>query len=508
MRPLLARLSPRALALCALALALPLIAVGQPRQPTPAQPAHPARPGRTPAPAAPPPPPIVPRQVERLPNGLTVITIPWDSPGIVAYYTLVRVGSRDEVEPGHSGFAHLFEHMMFRGTARFPAEVYERTMQSLGADGNAYTTNDFTLYTITTPASGLDRLVELEADRFQHLQYSEPQFRTETGAVLGEYNKSASDPGQIMDETMSELAFTRHTYRHTVIGYLADVRAMPGYYAYSQNFFRRFYTPDDCTLFVVGDFDRAHVMDLVRRHYGGWRGRRAQPRIPVEPEPTAGGERHLDWEGSSPPRMWVSYRAPGFQTASTRPADRERAIRETAALQVVHALAFHESSPLYQRLVVRDQRVLALGSYAGWFSRDPGLFQIQATLKPGEPFPGVRDEIQAELDRIAHGDTPAERVDAVKSHLRYGLWMGLETPDQVADLFASYTAVSGADTSVEQYLQALATVTPQEVAETAARYLATTRRFVVTLAPRPAAAPPAGGAAPTPAAAAGQGGAR
>src|SRR6478752_9480558 len=96
-----------------------------------------------------------PPEVTRLDNGLTVVTVPWSSPGIVAYYTLVRVGARDEVEKGHSGFAHLFEHMMFRGTERFPEKVYEERIQDLGADNNAYTTQDFTLYTITGPSSAL-----------------------------------------------------------------------------------------------------------------------------------------------------------------------------------------------------------------------------------------------------------------------------------------------------------------------------------------------------------------
>src|SRR5688500_8261494 len=114
-----------------------------------------------------------PPQRSLLPNGLTVITLPWPSPGIVAYYTLVRVGSRDEVEKGHSGFAHLFEHMMFRGTKRFPQDVYEQHIQDLGADNNAYTTQDFTLYTVTGPRVALAEIVELEADRFQNLAYDE-----------------------------------------------------------------------------------------------------------------------------------------------------------------------------------------------------------------------------------------------------------------------------------------------------------------------------------------------
>jgi zinc protease len=253
---------------------------------------------------------------ERLPNGLTVVHVPWDSPGMVAYYTLVRVGSRDEVEPGHSGFAHLFEHMMFRGTERMPAAEYERRIQALGADNNAYTTQDFTLYTVTAPASALDEVVAIEADRFQHLSYDEEQFKTETGAVLGEYHKSASHPFLRMWEALSEMAFKRHTYGHTTLGYLRDIEAMPGRYAYSRRFFRRFYTPDNTTLVVAGDVDRAELMARVREHYGGWRGRRHRTRIPSEPEPARGAVRHIEWEGTSPPRILMGYRTPGFAASA------------------------------------------------------------------------------------------------------------------------------------------------------------------------------------------------
>ena len=164
--------------------------------------------------------------VDHLPNGLTVITVPYDSPGIAAYFTLVRTGARDEVERSHSGFAHLFEHMMFRGTQSVSATEYEHRMQALSADNNAYTTEDYTLYTITLPTTSLAGLVPIEADRFAHLSYTEPVFQTETRAVLGEYNKNSSSPLTPMYEALSELGFTRHTYGHTTLGYLADIQAM------------------------------------------------------------------------------------------------------------------------------------------------------------------------------------------------------------------------------------------------------------------------------------------
>jgi zinc protease len=459
--------------------------------------------------------PLFPRPPEttRLPNGLTVVSVPWSTPGIVAYYTLVRVGSRDEVEPGHSGFAHLFEHMMFRGTEAMPGPAYEERIQALGADNNAYTTRDFTLYTLTAPSASLSELVSIEAERFQRLHYDEDVFRTETGAVQGEYAKNASNPFLPMWEAINELAFTRHTYGHTTMGYLRDVCAMPTRFEYSQRFFRRFYTPDDTTLVVVGDVDHAELVGLVREAYGRWRGRRDQPRIPVEPEPTQGGARHLVWDAPTPPRVWMAYRGPSFDGGHARGAARATALRTTAALEIAKALAFAEPSPLYQRLVVEERKLLELASWTNDFTRDPGLFLVTSVLAPSEDrevapdvspesagsaadFAAVTDAIQSELARIAEGATPVERIEAVRSNLRYGMLTQVQTPSDVADLLANLAAAGGSVTALDEYLAALAAVTPEEIAAAARRYLVPERRFVVTLAerrasdgPRPEAAP-------------------
>lgn len=416
-----------------------------------------------------------------LPNGLTVITVPWASPGIVAYYTLVRVGSRDEVEKGHSGFAHLFEHMMFRGTERYPEKAYEAKIQSLGADNNAYTSLDFTLYTVTAPSSALASIVELEADRFQHLSYSEQVFRTETGAVLGEYNKSASSPFLKMWEALSELAFQKHTYGHTTLGYLDDIKAMPDKYAYSQAFLRRFYTPDNITVIVAGDVQHADVLKQVTAAYGTWKGTRDQPLVNAEPPPAAAAQRHIEWEGSSPPRLFVGYRGPAFCEGST---DLGACVRDAAALEVVHGYLFTSSSPLYQRLVVDEQKLLEISSWQGNFTRDPGLFVVDAELKPGTSFESVEAAVQTAVDELAASKIDQTRFMAVRSNLAYKLTLDVETASEAADTLAQFIALTGRVDTLPAYLEALSKVTVEDVARVARSYLSSGRRFDVTLAPK------------------------
>jgi zinc protease len=426
---------------------------------------------------------------EELRNGLRVVVVPWDSPGIVAYFTFVGVGSRDEVEDGHSGYAHLFEHMMFRGTETIPNDEYERRIGSYGADNNAFTTADYTLYTVTTPSASLDGVIELEADRFQRLRYDEQVYRTETGAVRGEYSVNASNPFLPMYEALSELAFTRHTYGHTTLGYLADIEAMPEEYAYSRQFFRRFYTPDNCVILVVGDVDPPAVLATIRERYGAWRGRRHRSRVPTEPEPTEGARRDLSWPAEAAPRLFGAYRIPAFQSGRTA-RQRRASLRETAALQVVHGLAFSESAPLYQRLVVEDRALVEFGSWEDSFDRDPGLFAYSGTLPPPEGeidasiFDPVVDAVQAELDRIGRGEAEPARIDAVKSHVRYALLGDLETPTDVAQLLARFLAVADSIESIDAYLEAVEALTPEDVARVARTYLVPRRRFVVTLSHR------------------------
>jgi len=237
----------------------------------------------------------------------------------------------------------------------------------------------------------------------------------------------------------------------------------------------------------VGDFDRTRLLELVERHYGGWKGRRHRSRIRPEPPPRQGARRHLSWSGPTPPRMLVGWRIPAF--AAGRGERRERALRETAALQVVHGLLFDASAPLHQRLVVQERVALDLGSWADWFHRDPHLFVVHARLVPGRDFDDVLEPVQRALDELAAGKVPEDRLAAVRSHLRYAPPVELERPGDVADRLGHFLAVGqlGADergrlrSDLEAYYAALDQVGPEDVAQVARAYLTERRRFVVTL---------------------------
>jgi zinc protease len=419
----------------------------------------------------------------QLAHGLRVICVPWPGQSAVAYYTLVSVGSRNEVQAGYTGFAHLFEHMMFRGTKDYPGALFESKLQALGADSNAYTTQDFTLYMTTVAAPMLGSIIALEANRIKALSYSEQMFQTEAGAVLGEYHKSTSDPAEVMWERLSELAFHVHPYRHTTMGTLADIQQMPNHYRYSWDFFRRHYVPGNIVIIVVGDIDPKRVVAQVREQYHGLASTPpARMAIPVDPEPTAESQAHIAWKGPSERRILIGYRGMGLRLAPSATRFTERLMAEYAALQVVHELAFGATSPLSQRWVVNERVLTEFRSWQGYVTRDPGLFVIEATFsQSGVPFETVVKGVQSELDKLKGSKISPRRIQAARSHLLQDLLIGIDSPGDLAELLAKFEGSAGSYGGLNAYLSMLRRVTAKDVAQVVSKYLRPHRRIAVTL---------------------------
>ena len=165
-----------------------------------------------------------------LANGLKVLIVPTGFPNIVSMQIPVQTGSRNEVEPGKSGFAHFFEHLMFRGTPATPPEKYQEIMVNAGARENASTGDDFTRYYATFAKEDLPVMLQTYADMFQNLAYAEGDFKTEARAILGEYNKNSAEPLRKLFEVQRERFFQAHTYRHTTMGFIKDIENMPNEY--------------------------------------------------------------------------------------------------------------------------------------------------------------------------------------------------------------------------------------------------------------------------------------
>ena len=414
-------------------------------------------------------PAIFPFPVERhtLPNGLQVLFVPMAANGLVSYWTIVRTGSRDEVEAGVTGFAHFFEHMMFRGSKNFPADVYDGIVKKIGADANAYTTDDYTAYHLSLASEDLAQVIAIEADRFQHLDYDEVSFKTEAGAVYGEFRKGRTSPGEVLFEALQDKAFDQHTYKHTTIGFEADVIKMPEQFAYSKTFFQRFYRPENCIVMVVGDFDRKAALAQITQQYGGWKKGYEAPKVPVEPPQAATRRVDVPFDGQTQPIVAIMWKGERFL-----PAD-----KTMVAAKLIGELALGETSPLYKKLVLEEQRLEELsGSFDS--QRDPGLWGAFAVVKEPADASKVELEIIDAIEDLGKNGVSKERLDAVRSRLKYGFLSGLESPNDVAGSCARIVALTGGLEAIDTFYRTLDTVTVEDVQRAVATYLTPERLTV------------------------------
>ena len=409
-----------------------------------------------------------------LPNGLKVIVVPTGFPNLVSLHIPVQTGSRNEVEPGKSGFAHFFEHMMFRGTKLYPPDEYNKIVVKAGARQNAYTTDDYTDYHITFAKEDLETILKIEADRFQNLFYPEEAFRTESRAVLGEYNKNSAEPIAKLEEVQRDHAFTTHTYKHTTMGFLKDIEDMPNQFEYSKQFFDRWYRPEYSTLIVAGDVTPAEVFTLVEKFWGGWKRGVYKASIPQEPEPKGPIYAHVPWSTPTIPWVTVAFHAPAFSVT----------LKDFAATDMLMDLYFGSTSDLYKRLVEQEQKVdLFMPDYG--VTADPSLATVLARVKKVEDAVYVLDEILKTVAQARASLLPSQRLEDAKSNARYGLLRGLDNTERIAGLLARFVRIERSYGTLNQLYRLAATLTPADLQAVARKYFTDNRLVVTTLSKEP-----------------------
>lgn len=443
-----------------------------------AQPASKAKlaPGLSPDKPTPPPPAnpkIFPYTIHqnKMENGLNVVTVPYQSPGIAAFYIVVRTGSRNEIEQGHTGFAHFFEHMMFRGTDAYPKEKYSATLKSTGASANANTSLDRTLYHMTGDASKLDTMFKIEADRFQNLKYSMQGFKTEAGAVKGEYTKNSANPYTKLNELVQNTAFESHTYKHTTMGFFEDIVNMPNEYEYSLDFFNRYYRPEYCTIIVVGDVTPERVNSLAKTYFGEWKKGTFVSTVPADPEQKETKYVNLQKAGF-PPYLGLNYKAPAYDEKSI----------DLPALDILCAAYFGENSALYNKLVIEEQRCRSLNASAE-LTVDPFLFSVEASLVSDSDFVYVKNKMQSVIEEIKTKPIDPVLLEQTKMNFRNSAIMYIDNPTAIAQYLSNFTWVTGNPESLNTYFDGYNKVTPKDIMRVAQKYFVPNHLTVGTIAP-------------------------
>ena len=409
-------------------------------------------------------------KVETLENGLKVVMIKTQNKGVLSYYSVVRTGSRDEYEPGHSGFAHFFEHMMFRGTKKHPGSEYDRILTEIGADGNAYTTDDLTCFHLSITNEDLEKVVELESDRFQNLFYEEREFQTEAGAVYGEYRKDVTDPFFMLWEKMQDAAFEVHPYKHTTMGFERDIKAMPTMYDYSRTFFQRYYRPENVIIEIAGDIDFAATLDLIKKYYSSWQTGYVKPPIPIEPEQKGGRAAEVKYPGKTLPLITIAYKGDAFN-----PND-----KSVVSALLLGQLAFGENSDLFKRLYLKEQKVQYLMPDFGQ-NRDPFLWIILAMVKNESDLNYVQQQIYETIENFQKAPPTQLQLDNLKKRLKYSFIMSMDTPDRTAQSLARILAISGDMEAINQYFATIAGIKPDDIQQAAQKYFVAQKRTVTTL---------------------------
>ena len=409
-----------------------------------------------------------------LPNGLKVIVVPTGFPNVVSVFITMQTGSRNEIEPGKSGFAHFFEHVMFRGTEKYPPEKYNAVIQKAGARQNANTSDDRTVFHETFAKSDLPKILEIEADRFEHLSYPEDIFQTEALAVLGEYNKNSASPIRKILEVQRDNAFSTHTYKHTTMGFIKDIENMPKQYAYSKEFFRRWYRPEYATVVIAGDVSADNAFPLVEKYFGNWKHGDYKAAIPQEPLQKEPIYAHVPWPSATIPWVTVAFRVPGFDENS----------KTIPALDTALDLEFGDTSDLHKKLVEDEQKVDRL-FYFNDAHVDPSLYTVFARVKDPKDAIYVRDQILAAFAKLRDQPEPASRVEEAKSNARYSFVRSLDNTEAIAGTVAEWAKFKRSYNTVNNYYRRLANVTPKDIQDAAKAYFTEKGVVITTLSHDP-----------------------
>lgn len=424
-----------------------------------------------------------PVQKRTLANGLDVVVI--ETPefrNVLSFNTLIMTGSGRENEKGRTGLAHLFEHIIFRHK-HDTAEAYQPGIEKLGAYNNAFTWYDITYYHPLTFSTNLDALAALEGSRFRELTYSERVFRTEAGAVYGEYRRSASDPGLRLEEVLGDLMYgPAHGYGHSTIGYLPDVKDMPNAFKSAQAFYDTYYRPNNAFVVVAGDVKADAVFAAVEKYYGPWKAKKI-PEQP-DPKPIAGPKKqHETWESDIPPRVFVSWMVPPYVPGSA----------EAASMDVMADLMGGETAPLFKKLRYDEQVASDFGvdnvSSIGFDARPMSVSVTVAKDKYDAQGRPLLDRVDLDVSKafealatFSSQPDASARLEAIKSQLRYDILSSFDSPANIAQNFANYYRLSRDPQVLEKVAGGIAALQPRDIDAFAKKYFTPKNRVSITLA--------------------------
>jgi zinc protease len=408
----------------------------------------------------------------RLPNGLRVILSPDHYAPVVAVSVTYNVGSRNERE-GRTGFAHLFEHMMFQGSQNVGKGEHMLLIQNNGGTMNGTTNQDRTNYFETVPANQLEMALYLEADRMRALDISQTNLDNQRAVVQEEKRQSYDNqPYGLMGQTVDELAYSSFAYKHTTIGSMEDLNAAT--LDDVRSFFKTYYAPNNACMAVVGDFNEGAAKKLIEKYFGGIPQQPSPPPADVAEQPLSGEKRKVISDKLARlTRMEVAYKT----VSGDNP--------DSYALQVLGSiLSSGRTGRLYSAIV---EKQLALNATANGFpGRGPGLFSFSATLPPNGNADTVEQAWDTEVARIQKEGVSDDEIQKAKTQARARLVIGggrfggsLESVLGRANALSQNAVFFNDPNRINTQLPRLQAVTAADVKRVANQYLKKANRVIV-----------------------------
>lgn len=394
---------------------------------------------------------------ETLDNGLRVIYAPLRQAPVVHVRVLYHVGSRDE-RPDRQGFAHLFEHMMFRGSEHVKPEEHMKLIGMVGGISNAFTSFDQTVYVNTIPANHLEMALYLEADRMASFKVSDEIFQIERRVVVEEWRRRQNQPYGTFFEDYLKLAITKHSYQWTPIGNMDHLRAASA--SELQAFFNKYYVPNNAVLVIAGDFDGAAAKALVRKYFG-WipKGAEVVRDIPVEPEQVAAKR---DEVGGAVPlaRVMVGWKVPPYRSD------------DHYALSLLATILGGGSSSRLDNLLVNSPQPMCVDAGAMDMAlQDGGIFAVTATVLGGRDPQVVEKLLNEAVMAIMEKGVTAEELEKAKTQERVGFVRNRETAEKVASALGEEALIGGDAGRANRVLDKINAVSVEDVQRVAKQYL-------------------------------------
>jgi len=405
-----------------------------------------------------------------LDNGLRVIISEDHSVPIVAVNVWYHVGSAYE-EDGRSGFAHLFEHMMFQGSANVDKRDHSAFVQRAGGNNNGSTTQDRTNYYEVLPANRLNLGLWLEADRMRSLAITEENFENQRETVKEERRQRIDNqPYGTAFLTSDTLAFDFKPYSHTVIGKMADLDAAK--VEDVQAFFNKYYSPNNAVLVVVGDIDKGRAKKMVEQYFGDIP-RGADVEELAGDEMPHNGERRkvIEDANANVPAIFVSYTIPSYRN------------EDRIALELLGKIMTDgESSRLHQRLVKKEAAAVAV--FGGVDSRKgPGLFRLIAASNVGVDIEKVEQLMNEEVDKLKKEGIDGDELEKAKTQFKADWVMGRQTVMSKAEAIQQFAYFNASLDEINTELDKFMAVTKEDIMRVADKYFTANNRTVVIANP-------------------------